>query len=234
MRRPNRNIEIFSLSVLDLFASALGGFIIIAVILFPYYLKDGELKAEAEKLKKTIVDQDGKLLAAERKRKDDEAEIGKAKAELDDAKDKLDDAKEKLDKARVELAKTFLVIAIEWTVSGADVDLHITDPDGNEFDFANHNRDRRRFAAIPAQLSYDSTSGPGVEIWQHPLASPGRYKVEYVLYSVPSGTDVEVKGNMFERNGRKEFERRTMKRRNERVVAATIVVKDNGDLTVED
>ncbi len=226
MRRPNRNIEIFSLSVLDLFASALGGFIVIAVILFPYYLKDGEMKAEADKLKKTIEEQDGKLVAAARKRKEDEEVVEKAKAELDDAKDKLD-------KAKVELAKTFLVIAIEWTVSGADVDLHITDPDGNQFDFANHNRDRRRFAAIPAQLSYDSTSGPGVEIWQHPLASPGRYKVEYVLYSVPSGTEVEVKGNMFERNGRKEFDKKVMTRRNERVLAATVVVKENGDLTVE-
>ncbi len=44
MRRPNRNIEIFSMSVLDLFASALGGFILIAVILFPNYRKTAMLE----------------------------------------------------------------------------------------------------------------------------------------------------------------------------------------------
>lgn len=39
MRRPSRNIEIFSLSALDLFACALGAFIIITILLFPFYQK---------------------------------------------------------------------------------------------------------------------------------------------------------------------------------------------------
>ena len=43
MRRRNRNLEIFSLSAIDLFASALGAFIIVTAILIPYYpnMKDG-------------------------------------------------------------------------------------------------------------------------------------------------------------------------------------------------
>ena len=60
MRRPNRNIEIFSMSVLDMFASALGAFIIVSVILFPYFNKDvfkeveiatAALKSKADELK---------------------------------------------------------------------------------------------------------------------------------------------------------------------------------------
>jgi hypothetical protein len=39
MKRPSREINIFSLSALDLFASAMGSFILIAVMLFPYYQK---------------------------------------------------------------------------------------------------------------------------------------------------------------------------------------------------
>jgi len=39
MRRRPREINIFSLSALDLFASAMGSFIVIAVMLFPYYQK---------------------------------------------------------------------------------------------------------------------------------------------------------------------------------------------------
>jgi hypothetical protein len=39
MRRRNREIQIFSVSALDLFASAMGVFALLAVILFPYYLK---------------------------------------------------------------------------------------------------------------------------------------------------------------------------------------------------
>ena len=39
VKRPSREINIFSLSALDLFASAMGSFILIAVLLFPYYQK---------------------------------------------------------------------------------------------------------------------------------------------------------------------------------------------------
>ncbi len=42
MRRPSREVNIFSLSALDLFASATGAFAILAVILFPYYLQQGD------------------------------------------------------------------------------------------------------------------------------------------------------------------------------------------------
>ena len=37
MKRRHREINIFSMSALDLFASALGAFILIAVVLFPYF-----------------------------------------------------------------------------------------------------------------------------------------------------------------------------------------------------
>ena len=37
MKRRNREISIFSMSALDLFASALGAFILIAVVIFPYF-----------------------------------------------------------------------------------------------------------------------------------------------------------------------------------------------------
>jgi hypothetical protein len=43
-RRQRRHIEIFSISALDLFASALGAFILVTMILFPYY---GEGRAAA-------------------------------------------------------------------------------------------------------------------------------------------------------------------------------------------
>ena len=41
MKKLNREINVFSMSALDLFASALGAFILIVVVLMPYYLKSG-------------------------------------------------------------------------------------------------------------------------------------------------------------------------------------------------
>ena len=41
MRSRQRNISVFSISALDLFAAALGAFILIVLVLFPYYNKGG-------------------------------------------------------------------------------------------------------------------------------------------------------------------------------------------------
>lgn len=41
MRSRRRNISVFSISALDLFAAALGAFILIVLVLFPYYKKGG-------------------------------------------------------------------------------------------------------------------------------------------------------------------------------------------------
>ena len=47
MKRRNREINIFSMSALDLFASALGAFILIAIIIFPYFPNIGMAELEA-------------------------------------------------------------------------------------------------------------------------------------------------------------------------------------------
>jgi hypothetical protein len=47
MRRPNRETTIFSTSAVDLFASALGAFILLVMILFPYYRNAGDDSAHS-------------------------------------------------------------------------------------------------------------------------------------------------------------------------------------------
>ena len=56
MKKSNREINIFSMSTLDLFASAMGAFILITLVLFPYVLNTGkseereaQVKAQFEK-----------------------------------------------------------------------------------------------------------------------------------------------------------------------------------------
>ena len=46
--KPRRNIEGLSISALDLFASALGVFVLIAILLFPYYLKQPSQQADVD------------------------------------------------------------------------------------------------------------------------------------------------------------------------------------------
>ena len=49
LRARNREINIFSMSALDLFAAALGAFILIAIALFPYFLNTGMGLAEPQR-----------------------------------------------------------------------------------------------------------------------------------------------------------------------------------------
>jgi hypothetical protein len=70
MKRPSRELNIFSLSALDLFASAMGAFILIAVILFPYYQQNSKIVQELQeaKTKAEIAEQRASAAeAAERK-----------------------------------------------------------------------------------------------------------------------------------------------------------------------
>ena len=55
MKSRSRELNIFSMSALDLFASAMGAFILIAFVLFPYFPNTGDsaviAKLEKEKLR---------------------------------------------------------------------------------------------------------------------------------------------------------------------------------------
>jgi hypothetical protein len=51
MKRPSRELNIFSLSALDLFASAMGAFILVAVILFPYYQQNAKIVQDLKEAK---------------------------------------------------------------------------------------------------------------------------------------------------------------------------------------
>jgi uncharacterized protein YfaP (DUF2135 family) len=53
-RRLNRDINIFSISALDLFASAMGAFILLTVILFPYYQKHADFEKQLSELRSQL------------------------------------------------------------------------------------------------------------------------------------------------------------------------------------
>lgn len=204
MRRPNRNIEIFSMSVLDLFAACLGAFILISVILFPNYQKREQAAKESEQ----------SLRVCQSERETAQKAVGSCEAAL---------------------ASTFIVVAIEWSASGTyDVDLHVRDPAGHVFSWAKNNRSRTDFPATAAQLSYDNTRGPGVELWQHPKADPGTYEISYHYYRAPApGSAVDVKGNVFYRNGRVELPPVSLTEVHTARRVASIIVGESGTVEVK-
>ena len=50
MKKKDQTVEVFSFSALDLFASALGKFVMLSVIMLPYDYKGKELEAKRQPL----------------------------------------------------------------------------------------------------------------------------------------------------------------------------------------
>jgi len=95
MKIKDRTVAMFSISALDLFASAMGTFILISVILFPYYLKTKDAAAlaksqaaEIEKLQRKAAKAKAKAERGKREADKAENEAKKAKREAEKAKKK--------------------------------------------------------------------------------------------------------------------------------------------------
>lgn len=89
MKRPNRDFEIFSLSALDLFASSMGAFIILVLIMFPSYQKKDKVEQQVEILSKEAVKA--------------QVTASQAKAARDEESNKLKERESKLARDAVEL-----------------------------------------------------------------------------------------------------------------------------------
>ncbi|MGB0992144.1 MAG: vWA domain-containing protein [Akkermansiaceae bacterium] len=79
MRRPSRQLNIFSISTLDLFASAMGAFVIIAVILFPYYLKNGDIMEKARIAEAKLKNEQQRSADLQRAKQEAEEEVSRLK-----------------------------------------------------------------------------------------------------------------------------------------------------------
>ena len=103
MKKRSRELSIFSMSALDLFASALGAFILITIVLLPFFPNlnmSGQEKAELEQAQAELAQAKAELEQAEA-----ELEQAKAKSEREQAKLEREKAKLEQEKAKLEQAK---------------------------------------------------------------------------------------------------------------------------------
>jgi hypothetical protein len=224
------------MSVLDMFASALGAFIMCSVILFPYFKKDvsQEVTAAKETLQARSKELDTKLKEV---RQIDE-QIRKQDQEVKQVRDlqaKLNVCKQGLNQCQVAVGKNFLLVEIQWEKE-INVDLHVTDSGGNEYYWRKTNRCECEFPGKKARLSVDSfgSSRGGIEVWIEPEVKPGSYFVDYVIER-PSTDDIKVVGSVIDRLGTRALEVKTLTRgsgREIRVRAAELQIGADGDLNI--
>lgn len=243
MRTRSREINIFSMSALDLFASALGAFILIAVVLFPYFPNKPATKlieqldaarAQLEQTQSELQASQAQHNACETQRQETQAALVACEERL--ASSASQDAlgacesrnrqlESNLETCQAQARKKFLLVIMSWSTRD-DIDLHVIDPTGREFFYAD-----RAHSGSRAKLEEDNTRGPGNEIWLHPAAEPGTYRVYYKYFS-GSGGNVRVRGAVLTPEGRSSLPDRTLRRVNEKPLIATITVDAEGNMRV--
>lgn len=256
MKSRSREINVFSMSALDLFASALGAFILITVVLFPFFPNTGDSRERVEEVKtrlaatqRLLAEVEASLDSARQQALEQNAEIQSLRQQLADCQaalqdssgllEQLDQSQQELNRSRQELKeaqqtlqecrralkKTFVLVLISWSTQD-DVDLHVVDPAGREFYY-----DNKRERGSPAVLEEDNTRGPGNEIWLHPEAEPGSYQV-FVNYYARRTASVRVRSAVLHQDGKNGLPGTTLTREGERSLVATIVVDDEGNVSI--
>jgi Mg-chelatase subunit ChlD len=107
MRRPSRDTAVFTTSAIDLFASALGAFILLVMILFPYYRNAGDDDAfsrtqEIQQKRRLAAGQIAELLATQRTAQSRVQELDEANRGIENAISRL---REQVADIRTQLAE---------------------------------------------------------------------------------------------------------------------------------
>ena len=147
----------------------------------------------------------------------------------------LQSCQAELNACEQKLSKTFLAVVIQWPTEKHDVDLHIIDAAGHEFYY-----ERPTIAGRPGELSADTVNGPGVEIWELPVAPPGRYSVLFNFFGrgsdPPNMAPAVVKGGVYHRDGHDSFRERQLTElgRSNALLVAIVTVRDDGSVDIDE
>ena len=230
MKFRNREINVFSMSALDLFASALGAFIIIAVVLMPYYLRIEP--EEVRRLRAALARAEAAEAETRQRLEQCQQREASCRQELEALRQEaagLRNCQTELNACKQKLARAFLAIVIQWATDQHDVDLHVIDAAGKEFYYRN-----KTVPGRPGELSVDTTKGPGVEIWDVSEAPAGKYRVLYNLFDRHGNrSPAVVKGGVYHRDGHHRFRERHLRQQGRRNAVLVAVVTVGADGSVE-
>ena len=263
MRRNQRHSPTFSVSALDLFASALGTFVLLTIFLFPYYINEEKRQTKQEELITDLTDSQQNLIECQQQKNEQQSEQQQLLLQLQTAlseavkpviaaplpvdtgklqscqrqqvqqSKKLQRCQRQKQQCQRQLANTFLTLVLKWKTERQDIDLHVKDPNGNTFFYKKHNRNQVHFNSV-AELSVDSVQGPGIEIWEHPQAIAGRYQVFANLYDrVGNIANPKVSTTLYYRGGSYKLPTVQLIQEEKKYLIATVIVSKTGKVTIK-
>lgn len=234
-RRRGGAFNVLGVSAIDLFASAMGVFIVLSIILVPFFLNKDRVLGALRDMRAQIAELTGQLDNANTANARLQGDLDAANAANDNLQGALDTANAsndqlqgQLDDVRSELAgaKPNVVVAIAWEDNKEDdVDLHIVDPRGNHVYF------KQRTGSGGSELTVDSQDA-GAEVFADPSPDNGEYVICYHYYDA-TGSGTTVRGFLFY-NDKIGLPDRFLSRDNQKVEVARLVVEGREGRVVTD
>ena len=187
MRARNREFSILNMSFLDVICGAMGAFLIVMVILMPYYKKEaqdflqsiGNLKQELAESSQRLEETETELDRAEKRITELEQELQKSQSKNSALQRSVDEVRKRRD--------TPLLVGLKWPSRLVDLDLYLVQPSGHAVGFACKKRGL-------TELVFDyRKGGEGAEVVISTKARPGRWKICVHLYKGVSETIQELK-----------------------------------------
>jgi len=256
MRPRHREISTLNLAMLDVIAGAMAAFLILMVILLPYYEREtvdqealiAELRqalaearaaqsaaaSAAQAAQAQMIQAQADLAAAETQRN----QAALAAAEIQETRAALAAAQAQASQAQAEAARQEArAEGLARQLARTFLVLYVRWDTHDDVDL--HLTDpsgaefwwdgHKTLPGRPGELSEDNILGPGNEVWEIREAPPGDYQVEVRLYQVrDSRKPVVVKGRVFHRDGSAVFPAVALAQRGQRERIATIRVDEDG------
>ena len=230
MKPRNREINIFNLSMLDVISGAMGAFLIIMVILLPYYKKETiDYQRELQQSRAAEETARKAAQAAETAQRTAEETARKAVESVRAAQAEAEQNRQRAEASAQQLAKTFLLVHIQWNTKFQDVDLHVIDPAGAEFYYEHKTHPGR-----PGVLSVDSQFGPGNEVWSISSAPPGDYRIYAILFNPRDVNDTPtITGSVIHRDGSTALPSTQLPTKGLKSLVATVTVSADGRVSIQ-
>jgi septal ring factor EnvC (AmiA/AmiB activator) len=174
-------------------------------------------------------DQEDLIAELERQITELEEQVENVRSDLSECEAGRADCEEDLEK--IEGDARFLVVVMSWSTANHDVDLHVVDPDGNEFMY-----NSRTFEGVEGELTVDNTCGPGYEVWNIAAPKEGEYEIYTNLFSRngceggnPENGMAEV--TIYHRNGVQSYDSIELVNEQEKVLISTANIPGSGIIT---
>lgn len=261
MKKSRREINVFSVSALDLFASALGAFILMSMIFMVFFTMTSQSASQQENLQPALerceaqrAQAEGALAECQAQLENSadasalaqcQSDLAAAQAQNADLQAQLEAASSaagqmeavnaELESCQRALKKTFVLVVASWKTFYDDVDMHIVDPAGREFYF-----EKKTYPGSVATFEEDSQYGPSNEVWMHPNAEAGCYRICYKFYEDREDPlrrhereQPYVRGNITWQEGKIELPVITLKQKDEMQLVADFRVDEEGVVSLD-